>query len=41
MGVPARKVTTAAEFSEALAAALSEPGPHLIDAVIPALMGSA
>jgi acetolactate synthase-1/2/3 large subunit len=41
MGVPARKATTATEFSEALAAALAEPGPHLIDAVIPALMGSA
>ena len=34
MGVPARRATTAEEFSECLSAALAEPGPHLIDAVI-------
>jgi acetolactate synthase-1/2/3 large subunit len=39
MGVPARRVTTAEEFTAALAAALAEPGPHLIDAVIPSLTG--
>jgi len=39
MGVPARRVTTADDFNTALAEAVSEPGPHLIDAVIPSLMG--
>jgi len=34
MGVPARRAITAEEFSECLSAALREPGPHLIDAVI-------
>ena len=35
MGVPARRATTAAEFTAALRAALAEPGPHLIEAVLP------
>ncbi|ORW30875.1 hypothetical protein AWB91_18030 [Mycobacterium paraense] len=39
MGVPARRVTTADEFADALRAAFAEPGPHLIDAVVPSLMG--
>lgn len=39
MGVPARRVTTAEEFADALRAAFAEPGPHLIDAVVPSLMG--
>ena len=39
MGVAARRATTAEEFTAALAAALAEPGPHLIDAVVPSLMG--
>ena len=39
MGVPARRGTTAEEFTAALADALASPGPHLIDAVIPSLMG--
>jgi acetolactate synthase-1/2/3 large subunit len=39
MGVPARRATTAEDFTAALADALSTPGPQLIDAVIPSLMG--
>jgi acetolactate synthase I/II/III large subunit len=38
MGVPARRATTAEEFTAALADALSNRGPHLIDAVIPSMM---
>jgi acetolactate synthase-1/2/3 large subunit len=39
MGVEARRVTTGEEFAEGLADALANPGPRLIDAVIPSLMG--
>lgn len=39
MGVPARRATTCEEFADALRAALAEPGPHLIDAVVPSLLG--
>lgn len=39
MGVPARRVGTAEEFTEALRAAFAEPGPHLIDAVVPSITG--
>jgi acetolactate synthase-1/2/3 large subunit len=39
MGVPARRVSTAEEFAEALRAAFTEPGPHLIDAVVPSITG--
>ena len=39
MGVPARRATTAEEFADALRAAFTEPGPHLIDAVVPSLLG--
>ena len=39
MGVPAQRATTAEEFTAALADALATPGPQLIDAVIPSLMG--
>jgi len=39
MGVPARRVTTAPELAAALAAAFGEPGPHLIEAVVPSLVG--
>ncbi len=39
MGVPARRVSTAGEFTEALRAAFAEPGPHLIDAVVPSITG--
>ena len=39
MGVPARRVSTAEEFADALRAAFAEPGPHLIDAVVPSILG--
>jgi acetolactate synthase I/II/III large subunit len=39
MGVPARRVGTAEEFADALRTALAEPGPHLIDAVVPSIAG--
>jgi len=39
MGVPARRATTAEEFTAALADALAAPGPRLIEAIIPSLMG--
>jgi acetolactate synthase I/II/III large subunit len=39
LGVPARRVTTAEELVDALRAAFAEPGPHLIDAVVPSIMG--
>jgi len=39
MGVPARRVRTAEEFADALRGAFAEPGPHLIDAVVPSLTG--
>ncbi|MCQ4041637.1 acetolactate synthase large subunit [Streptantibioticus rubrisoli] len=38
MGVPAERATTAEEFTRALGRALAEPGPRLIDAVVPALV---
>jgi acetolactate synthase I/II/III large subunit len=37
MGVPARRVTTAEELADALRAAFAEPGPHLIDAIVPSI----
>jgi len=39
MGVPARRATTCEEFAEALRAAFAEPGPHLIDAIVPSIAG--
>ncbi len=39
MGVPARRATTAEALAAALAWAFEEPGPHLIEAVIPSLLG--
>ncbi|MDG4665433.1 acetolactate synthase large subunit [Mycobacterium sp. 236(2023)] len=39
MGVPARRVTTAEELAQALADAFAEPGPNLIEAVVPSLAG--
>ncbi|MBV9515449.1 MAG: acetolactate synthase large subunit [Mycobacteriaceae bacterium] len=39
MGVPARRVTTAEGFADALRAAFAEPGPHLIDAKVPSIFG--
>ncbi len=35
MGVPAVRTTTAEEFTTALERALANPGPHLIEAVVP------
>ena len=37
-GVPATVATTCEELAEQFSAALAEPGPHLIDARIPALI---
>ncbi|MCV7259416.1 acetolactate synthase large subunit [Mycobacterium shimoidei] len=39
MGVPARRVSTAEEFADALQAAFAEPGPHLVEAMVPSLLG--
>lgn len=39
MGVPARRVSTCEEFADALRSAFAEPGPHLIDAVVPSMLG--
>ncbi|GLZ39556.1 acetolactate synthase large subunit [Actinokineospora sp. NBRC 105648] len=38
MGVPATRATTAEELAEQFAAALAEPGPHLIEAMVPSLI---
>ena len=37
LGVPASRAATAAEFAVQLKNALAEPGPHLIEAVLPAI----
>ncbi|WP_329241419.1 acetolactate synthase large subunit [Streptomyces sp. NBC_01478] len=37
MGVPASHATTAEDFTDRLREAFAEPGPHLIEAVVPAL----
>jgi acetolactate synthase-1/2/3 large subunit len=37
MGVPASRAVTAAEFARQLRRALAEPGPHLIEAIVPPL----
>jgi acetolactate synthase I/II/III large subunit len=37
LGVPASRATTAGEFAAQFRRALAEPGPHLIEAVIPGL----
>jgi acetolactate synthase-1/2/3 large subunit len=39
MGVPARRVSTAEELADALRDTFAKPGPHLIDAVVPSLLG--
>jgi acetolactate synthase I/II/III large subunit len=39
MGISARRATTAEEFVAALSDALSSPGPQLIDAIVPSMMG--
>lgn len=38
MGVPAERATTAEEFTTALGRALAEPGPYLIDCLVPPLV---
>jgi acetolactate synthase-1/2/3 large subunit len=35
MGVPATRATTAEDFTAQLDAALAEPGPHLVEAILP------
>jgi acetolactate synthase-1/2/3 large subunit len=35
MGVPAQRATTAEEFNAAFAGALREPGPHLVEVLLP------
>jgi acetolactate synthase-1/2/3 large subunit len=35
MGVPATRATTAEEFTAQFEAAMAEPGPKLIEAIIP------
>jgi len=35
LGVPATRVTTAADLEAALRRAYAEPGPHLIEAMVP------
>ena len=37
LGVPASRVTTAEELDRALRAAYAEPGPHLIEAIVPSI----
>jgi acetolactate synthase-1/2/3 large subunit len=37
LGVPASRVTIAEELDKALRVAYSEPGPHLIEAIVPAI----
>ncbi|KOG90727.1 hypothetical protein ADK38_07105 [Streptomyces varsoviensis] len=38
MGVPAAKATTAEEFTAQLERALADPGPYLIDCVVPPMV---
>ncbi|MGH3879483.1 MAG: acetolactate synthase large subunit [Actinophytocola sp.] len=38
MGVPATRATTAEELADQFAKALAEPGPHLIEAMVPSLV---
>lgn len=40
MGVPACRPSTAEEFAKQLAQALAEPGPHLIEAVLPPMFSA-
>ena len=39
MGVPARRVGTAEELADALVWAFGEPGPHVIEAIMPSIAG--
>jgi acetolactate synthase I/II/III large subunit len=38
LGVPATRATTAEEFNDQLGRALAEPGPALIEAIVPGIM---
>jgi acetolactate synthase-1/2/3 large subunit len=38
MGVPGERVTTAEELAAALRRASAEPGPHLVEAMVPPLL---
>jgi acetolactate synthase-1/2/3 large subunit len=38
MGVPATRATTSEEFSTQLERALAEPGPNVIEAIVPSLL---
>jgi acetolactate synthase-1/2/3 large subunit len=38
LGVPATRATTAEDFVAQLQAALAEPGPHVIEAIVPSLL---
>ena len=38
LGVPATRATTGEEFVDQLRAALAEPGPHLIEAIVPSIV---
>ncbi|MGH3623872.1 MAG: thiamine pyrophosphate-dependent enzyme, partial [Sciscionella sp.] len=38
MGVPASRARTAEELAEQLRHAAAEPGPHLIDAIVPSMV---
>ena len=38
LGVPASRATTAEAFADQLERALAEPGPHLVEAVVPGLL---
>jgi acetolactate synthase-1/2/3 large subunit len=40
LGVPSRRAETAEQLTGALEEALAEPGPHLIEAVLPAVSES-
>jgi len=37
--VPGRRVSTAEDFADALRIAFAEPGPHLIEAIVPSMLG--
>jgi acetolactate synthase-1/2/3 large subunit len=38
MGMPAERATTADEFVAQLRRAFAEPGPHLIEAMVPSMI---
>jgi acetolactate synthase-1/2/3 large subunit len=38
MGVPATRATTAEEFTEQLQRAIAEPGPRLVEAIVPTFL---